>query len=243
MRQEPITGFILHQRAYRETSRLVDFFSQEHGMLRGVLRGASSKKISKGKTAPQQFQLYKAYADGKGGLKRFSKLETPIIMPPLHGQALYAGMYANEVLIKLLATEDVMHHTFYAYHHMLLKLAKITPHTSDALEHIKLALRHLELNLLGELGYGINFQHDKCGHAFDAALSYDFTSSVGFAVNPKGYFSGDWLCAFNPEHISLADNRYLGRIFKQTLDELLEYKPLKSRELWSSLYANTHSND
>lgn len=238
MRQQPISGYLLHMRAYRETSRLVDFFSQEHGIVRGVLRGASAKNASKGKTAPRQFQHYQAYADGKGDLKRISKLEPSIFMPQLYGQALYAGMYANELLIKLLGTEDVMHHSYFAYQDLLVTLAKISvENASDSLNQIKLALRQLEYNLLGELGYGVNFECDNKGQAFEAGLIYHYAHGEGFSVNSQGRISGAWLCQFDATNIQINDTKHLGQIFRQSIDELLDYKPLKSRELWASLYA------
>lgn len=237
MRNEAISGFILHQRPYRETSRLVYFFSKEHGVLHGVMRGVAG---SKAKLLPRQFQAYTAFAHGKGSLKRFSHMEATGIMPQLHGQCLYAGMYANELLMKLLATEDVMHHTFYAYADTLLALANISPHSPQALADIKLALRRLELNLLGEMGYGINFQHDKNGNPFNAALNYSYTPEVGFTVYAKGNVAGSWLQSFDQTNISSQDVNHLGSIFRQSIDALLEYKPLKSRELWAELYAKKH---
>lgn len=232
MRNKPVSGFVLHQRAYRETSRLVYFFSQEFGLLHAVAR-----------QQPSQFQHINALASGKGDLKRLTHVETGRIIPQIQGQALYAGMYANELLIKLLAQTDPMPNTFCAYEDTLLRLANI--HADNALLQIKMALRFLELTLLTELGYAINFHQDVDGHAFMTDKNYQYLPSVGFApclldksanTSKKTLIAGSWLCQFDEKELTLQDIYYLGIILRACIDYLLDYKPLKSRALWISLY-------
>ena len=47
-------GFVLHTRAYRETSALVDVFTKEYGVVRLVARGI--KRKSSNKTNITQFK-------------------------------------------------------------------------------------------------------------------------------------------------------------------------------------------
>lgn len=231
MRQEPLTGYVLHQRAYKEKNRLIYFLSKEHGVVHGI----GPKNIS-------QFQAYSLYATGKGGLKRFSQLSITQHYPPLAGQALYAGMYLNELLFKVLPNEDTIYHSFTAYEQAIHALTQVGS-DANTLDMIKLILRQVEYNLLGEMGYGIDFTQDKYGDPIRPEIDYVLEVTNGFSPVMNYHdesmktVSGEWLAAFDTHAISVADNHYLGIIFRQCVDHLLDYKPLKSRDLWLSLYA------
>lgn len=230
MRQESLTGFVLHQRAYKEKNRLIYFLSKEHGVVHGI-----------GPKTANQFQAYSLYASGKGNLKRFSQLNITQHFPPLAGQALYAGMYLNELLFKVLPSEDTIYHSFAAYAQAISALAHLSKEP-DSLELIKLILRRVEYNLLGEMGYGLDFSQDKYGDTIHADRDYVLELTNGFSPIMNYHddnlktISGKWLVSFHTDEFSVDDNHYLGIILRQCIDHLLDYKPLKSRELWLSLY-------
>jgi len=92
MRNEPLHGYVLHQRAYRENSKLVNFLSFEAGRVDGITR----------QSIPSLYQPTLLFATGKSTLKTFAKAETVGTANILSGDALFAGFYLNELLVRLL---------------------------------------------------------------------------------------------------------------------------------------------
>ncbi len=94
-------AYVLHSRPYKETSALVDFFTPL-GRLRAVLRGARGKAGALARPfVPLEVELR-----GRGELKTVVRLEPTGIPNLLNGQALFSGLYLNELLIRLLPAED-----------------------------------------------------------------------------------------------------------------------------------------
>jgi DNA repair protein RecO (recombination protein O) len=71
---------------------------------------------------------------------------------PLYGDALLAGFYINELLLRLTARGDANSEVYSCYSDCLAELA------SGAL--IARALRLFELRLLSALGYALELEHD-----------------------------------------------------------------------------------
>ena len=94
-------AFILHSRAYRESSALVDFLTPQ-GRLRAVLRGARGKAG----TLARPFVPVEVEFRGRGELKNVGRLEAAGIPRWLHGEALFSGLYLNELILRLLPAED-----------------------------------------------------------------------------------------------------------------------------------------
>ena len=227
MRQTPVTGFMLHTRAYRETSKLCSFFSVEFGLIRAVAR----------KSVPL-FQHLQVSMTGKQGLKSLSKPEHLVILPALADQALYAGLYLNELLYRLLPELEPYPETFSAYSKALRLLSGDEP--LESLE-LKRLLRHTELVLLKEHGYEISFEYNSQQEPIDPQTRYHYDPQSGWipvqAYSPDHpSFTGAWIVAFNPQRTLDTDLSDLGRLCRICLDQLLDHKPLETRKLWLQLY-------
>lgn len=229
MRQQLLHGFMLHQRAYRENSKLVQFFSLEFGRIDGVLRGA-------------QVPLYQpvlAYATGKSALKTLSKLEWVGAPKNLQGSALFAGFYVNEILVRLAPLEEAIPNTFAAYSRLLDDLQNL-PQPDDGNLALMTALRRFESVILTELGYAINFAQDFLGLPIQPEQLYRFTPTEGFSVNSSGELGSHLLVmadaeqAFSQQVLPADVIAMLSRVYRRALAVLLNDKPLKSRELWIS---------
>lgn len=227
MRQQLLHGFMLHQRAYRENSKLVQFFSLEFGRIDGVVRGA-------------QVPLYQpvlAYATGKSALKTLSKLEWVGAPKNLQGSALFAGFYANELLVRLAPLEEAIPNTFAAYSRLLDDLQNL-PQPDDGNLVLMTALRRFESVILTELGYAINFAQDFLGLPIQPEQLYRFTPTEGFSVNNSGELGAHLLImadagqAFSEKILPAEVVAMLSRVYRRALAVLLNDKPLKSRELW-----------
>ena len=149
-------AFVLHSRPYKESSALVDLFTPQ-GRLRAVMRAARGKAGS----LIRPFVSLEVELRGKSELKTVARLESG----PAHwldGQALFSGMYLNELLIRLLPAEDAHPALFEHYVATLPALAEHRP--------LEPLLRAFEWRLLDELGYGFAVDIDIAGQPIDAQL-------------------------------------------------------------------------
>lgn len=161
------TALILHVRPYRETSAIVQMFTQGQGRLTGVLRGYRSKK--QGQRNIQPFSVGTVSWVGRSELVTIQKFESHHFVA-LQGEALYAGFYVLELLTRLLRERQQEPQLFQAAMQVLEALEE-----GDALQP---ALRLFELELLDQLGYGIDFC--TAGEPFQANAFYRFEPQAGF---------------------------------------------------------------
>jgi DNA repair protein RecO (recombination protein O) len=144
-------AFILHSYPYRETSLIVEAFAREQGRLGLMARGARRPKSSlRGVLLPFQ-PLLLSWA-GRRELRSLTRAEWSGGYAPLKGEALICGFYLNELLIKLLPRDDPHEHLFSLYEKTLAGLASGADRAA--------ILRRFEINLLGELGYAIEMDHE-----------------------------------------------------------------------------------
>lgn len=216
-------AFVLHTRPYRETSALVDLFTAG-GRLRAVLRGARGKTGSLARPfAPLEVELR-----GRGELKSLARLEAAGMAYWLDGDALFSGLYLNELLVRLLLPEDAQPVLFEHYAATLAALAERRP--------IEPLLRAFEWRLLSDLGYGFPLDIDVDGQAVVADRIYRLQPEAGLEAVARfepGLFNGDALLA-----MAEADWRRPGalaaakRLMRQALAPHLGPRPLVSRELF-----------
>lgn len=140
-------AYVLHSRAYKETSALVDFLTPQ-GKVRAVLRRARGK----GGSLVRPFVPLEVELRGRGELKNVGRLDAVGIAAWLHGDALFSGLYLNELLMRLLPAEAPHPALFEHYTLTLQALAD-----GRALEPL---LRSFEWRLLDELGYAFALDHD-----------------------------------------------------------------------------------
>ncbi len=225
MRNEPLHGYVLHQRAYREHSKLVNFLSFEAGRVDGVAR----------QSIAMLYQPTLLFATGKSALKTFTKAETAGSALVMTGDALFAGFYLNELLVRLLPHQEPLPEVVTAYAQALQALAAGQP--------LVPTLRRFELVLLSQLGYGIDFHHDRLGVPIQPELLYRYRRGEGFEMHTSGEAGAAILAVGNADESSLsscpmASWSMLTRVLRSALAAQLGDKPLKSRALWISAKSN-----
>ncbi|MCE5182480.1 MAG: DNA repair protein RecO [Betaproteobacteria bacterium] len=151
VRHEAQAAFVLHSYPYRETSLIVEVFSQHHGRVPLMARGARRPK-SAVRGLLLSFQPLSMSWFGKGELRTLHSAEWQGGQPLLQGMALICGFYLNELLLKLLHRDDPHENLFLYYQETLQELARRTDYAA--------VLRRFELNLLKELGYALTLDHD-----------------------------------------------------------------------------------
>jgi len=216
-------AYVLHSRPYRENSALVDFITPQ-GRLRAVLRSARGKAGS----LARPFVPLDVEFRGRGELKNVGRMESAGIAAWLEGDALFSGLYLNELLIRLLPAEDPHPGVFQHYAATLAALAE-----GRALEPL---LRSFEWRLLDDLGYGFALDADVNGDPLASDGMYRLQVDAGlervYLLQP-GLFQGAELLAMSeadwaaPGALSAAK-----RLMRQALAVHLGGRPLVSRELF-----------
>ena len=223
-------GFVLHRRAYSETSLLVDVFTEDTGRLSLLAKGARARR-SAWKSVLQPFTPLLLRWSGRSGLKILTKAEPAAITLPLQQTALYSGFYVNELICRVLEQETAQPQLYQDYLRCLTELAG----TPLAVEPV---LRRFEFQLLQSLGYGVDFLHCAgSGQPIDENMTYRYREEQGFMaslIKDNLTFYGRDLLAFEQRRFD--DSTVLQaakRFTRLALKPYLGSKPLKSRELFS----------
>lgn len=168
--------FVLHQKAYRDTSALVEVFSRQYGRVGLVARGVKSSK-SKIRGLLQPFSSLLVSWGGRGELQTLKAVEAKERAMALPHRWVASGFYLNELLMRLLMRNDPHVALFDQYEctlKLLCYLANSEQSSGERLpeellqgekgnqlqnEHQRV-LRLFEKKLLDELGYGLVLDHD-----------------------------------------------------------------------------------
>ncbi len=158
--QQP--GFVLHTYPYRETSLIVEMFSRDHGRLALMAKGAR-RPMSAVRGVLMAYQPLLVDWSGGGEVKTLVRAEWVGGQPMLSGRGLLCGYYLNELLVKLMPREDAHPELFDSYAATVAKLPGQT--------RFEPLLRHFELTLLEQLGYGVPLAREADSNAPIAADS------------------------------------------------------------------------
>ena len=222
-------AFILHRRPYRNSSLLLEAFSQECGRLSLVARGATPPR-SRLKGLLQPFAPLLLSWIGAGELATLTAAEDTGLPAPLPPSRVLAGLYINELLVRLLPRLDPLPELFAAYQNLLAELA------TDSGEEPP--LRRFEKRLLEQLGYGLTLDREAdSGAAIVAEAQYRYVVDRGpLATSETGtgvLISGRGLLALRDDRF--ADPAVLNevkRLTRAALAEQLRGRTLKTRELY-----------
>jgi len=231
-------AYLLHKRAYRETSSILEVLTKDHGrvslMARGC-RGARSKIAG-------NLLLFTPLViswQGKGSLPYLKSVErADLKAPALKSKALLSAMYINELLMYLLHKDDAHEAVFEHYHHCLYAL-------EDG-KNLEIALRQFEIKLLELLGFGLNVLTEAdTGAAIEADAQYLYHLEHGPVLyhdatsvpHSKLLISGSCLLALADESYQLLSGNAqylleLKRLMRALINFHLGNKKLKSRELF-----------
>ena len=164
-------AFVLHARAWRETSLLVEVLSAEHGRVGLVARGVQGPKRHVLRAALQPLQSIRFDASQRGELAQLTAAEAVDAAPLLQGDAAMAGFYINELCLRLaprLAPQPELH---LAYAMVRERLRATAP--------LAWTLRRFERDLLDALGFGFDFASDGDGAPIDPAARYRLDPEQG----------------------------------------------------------------
>ncbi len=235
-----IPAFVLHSRPYRDSSAIVELFTQSHGRVAVVARGVKSAKC-RYRGILQPFQPLLVSWSGRGEMFSLSSAEETGLPYPVRGQHLVVGLYVNELLMRSLGKGDTHEEIYSAYQELLEQLAQGGEKTISMTQEN--ALRFFEIELLSSLGYGLILDRDAgSGELINAKYSYmyhpargpllvdsDSVSSSAAEVR----VSGATLIALE-QQVRLNKERLIDakRLLRNALMYHLGNKPLRSRRLF-----------
>ena len=217
-------GYILHHRPWRDTSRILEVFTREHGRLTlfaRAVRGPNAKLAA----VLQSFQLLLLSFSGRGEAPQLTGAERAAPAAPLPQACLLAGFYLNELLLRLTTRHDPLPELFDHYHGTIEQLRSGAP--------LEPCLRVFEKRLLEVLGYGLDLATEaRSGVPLEPDAHYDFRPGVGL-VPARG--SARALCGHSL--LSLARESLQGereledarRLLQAALGACLEGRPLATR--------------
>lgn len=157
-------AFVLHARAWRETSLLVEVLSADHGRVGLVARGVQGAKRHVLRAALQPLQSIRFDAVQRGELAQLNAAEAVDAAPLLHGEAAMAAFYLNELCLRLVPRDDPQPELHAAYADARDQLRAGAP--------LAWTLRRFERDLLDALGVGLLSGTDGDGVDIDPAARY-----------------------------------------------------------------------
>lgn len=228
-------AYLLHHYAWRDSSRILELLTRDHGRVsvfaRAARRGGSSLPA-----ALQPFSALLVSWTARGEAGQLTGAEAAEPPARIDGDRLMSAFYANELLVKLLPRHDPHPALYDSYATLLGRLA-------DATRRPSRALRLFEKRLLDELGWGLSLESDASGRPIDAGGSYRYRVDGGAerldgVAEGSLVFSGASLVSLAREELgddrSLADAR---RLLKAALDQCLDGRPLRTREVMNAMRA------
>jgi DNA repair protein RecO (recombination protein O) len=226
-------AYILHRRDFRDTSFIIDFFTEEQGVLSTVAKGAKRPK-SKLRTGLHYFSPLLIDCYGKNELLGLKSVENNGPINNLNGKLLLTLLYVNELLNKLLHKYEPHPLIFNAYKELI---AAVTMNAD-----LEIALRKFEMLVLQDLGYGLSLNIDSStGDDVVDEANYQFYLEEGIkpslaqgGTTKRVVLTGDILKKIQQQDFSdkaaLISTKLL---FRQIFNELLQFKPLNSRQLFT----------
>jgi DNA repair protein RecO (recombination protein O) len=157
-------AFVLHARAWRETSLLVEVLSEQHGRVGLVARGVRAPKAHQLRAALQPLQHVRFDAVQSGELAQLRSAEALDAAPQLSGDAALGGFYACELLLRLAPRSDPHPGLYRTFGRCRARLGLDEP--------VAWTLRRFERDVLDELGSGFALDVDGDGEAIDPAARY-----------------------------------------------------------------------
>ena len=169
----------------------------------------------------QPFSLLKLSWIRRGELGRLTHAEVALSSLALSGEAVLAGFYLNELLLRLMGRDNPNDLIFSCYTQCLSDLSN-SSNTSRS-------LRLFELRFLEALGYGLGLLEDvETGEEIHSDCTYGFKPEYGFTIRTS----------LREERLDDLDSlRSAKRLLQYVLKSYLGNRPLSTRTVLKDVYA------
>ena len=214
-------AFVIHSRPYKETRLIVTFLSERNGKINAVAKGAK-RKNSRLSGNLEPFQCLNIDFRGRSDLKTLYLAEPCEVFEDFVGsENLYSAFYINELINFLITQSEESVDLFNIYKGCISKLKK-----DLSIEEI---LRNFELDLLGVLGYEINFYNEyDTNKEIESDKYYRYSPQSGFSKSEDG-FDGKVLNEISQRIFSNESLAASKEINRMTIEYYFEELNIKSR--------------
>ncbi len=229
-RDNLVPAFLLHSRAFRDTSLIVDLLTPGHGRVSLIAKGVRGGKHSRAMLL-QPFKALHVGWVGRGELPVLTTVEearSDFNSARLQGQALACGYYLNELAWRLLPANEPAAELFACYLPTLLALNETSR---------DVALRHYEITLLRQIGYAPVLEHDiDTGAAIEPGKRYCYRipdGPVSAGEHDPAQISGAALCAM--AELSFGNEtllREMRDLMRRLIHHHLDGRELESRKMF-----------
>lgn len=225
MRVELQQAIVLHRRAWRDTSLMLEAFSREYGRVALIAKGARRNR-SRWRGLLEPLSLTELSWSGRGEVYTLTAAE--LLKKSLFGRyALMSGLYAAELLLRLTGRDDPHPGIYDSLQALLSSLEQGAPAI--------VALRFFERDLLAGLGYGLDWRHCAWGQPIEAEHWYAYHPDNGIlpwqAHQPRGATPvvGQTLLALHQGRLTTRrEARQARDLLRNALAPHLGPRPLKS---------------
>jgi DNA repair protein RecO (recombination protein O) len=214
LEQQP--AFVLHSRPYRETSLLLECLTRDAGRLGVVARGVRSARSRVQRAQLEPFQPLLLDLQLRGELATLRHAELSSLPLRLSGDAALAGLYVNELVVRLTERQDPVSTLYSAYAQTLGRLATA--------ESLSWQLRRFERDLLAALGYAMQLDGEAgSDEPLQPDASYNYRPEYGAvpcnATDPHA-LKGSVLLALNEDRMPDAQGL---QALRGTMRELIRF--------------------
>ena len=226
-------AFILHHRPFRDSSQILDVITMDHGKLGLVARGSRGAR-SRLKGVLRPFMPLAISWVQRSDLGTLTGAEVRGAPLSLSGDALLSGYYVNELLLHFLHRHDPQPEIFDIYARTIAALA--------ATDRIAVCLREFEIELLRQVGYALNFDHEFGTHdVLETGKNYEYRFEQGPVPVQRSegalVFSGADLLAIGARQFDEPEVlRAATRLMREVINFHLGGKELKSRKVLLDLH-------
>jgi DNA repair protein RecO (recombination protein O) len=232
MRVDREAGFLLHKRAYRESSALLEVFTQNYGRV-GLVHRGSRRNVTRG-DAMQPFYEMELSWSGRGELFTLTRYDVISGTGIDAASRVMCGLYLNELILhmmpRMLPCTD------------LYRCYAGTMSMMSGTQDLELLLRRFEMRLLVSTGYGLQLEHE-AEHSLpidpDCWYLYDYTRGPlkhAYSSQSPNVISGKTLIWLRS--LKTADKnsmREAKRLLRAIIDYHLDHRPLQSRNIMKYL--------
>jgi len=236
-------AYVLHHRPYRDTSRILELFTRDHGRLTVFARGArGGKRAAASLTSVlQPFHRVLVSYSGRGEAGQLASAEFDGAYCELSAARSLSGFYLNELLLRLFERHDAHADVFDLYDATLNQLKTATNDEGAV-------LRIFEKRLLTMSGYGLLLSHEAhTGEVVQENCMYRYIPERGLTridgvAEGHLIFSGASLLALDAEVLTTPVQRTDARcLLRAALDQYLSGRELRSRTVLGALRSMSKS--
>lgn len=236
-------AYVLHQRAYRDTSAILELFTPEQGRVGVIAKGVRGNK-PRWRGLLQSFQPLLVSFSQRGELGLLTEAEAQGGALSIHPRLIASGFYLNEILLRLLQRHDAHLELFGWYDAALRELATLQGGSDTEQVTLETILRRFEIRLLTSLGYALILDHDvqttapvqaECEYIYyheQGPVLADAADAGDDVVHSGIKLSGQTLLALQADDLSTdVVRREAKHLLRAMLSHYLGPKPLQSRAL------------